>query len=651
MLVAAIEDYFAVTKGRHMHRAAQFLRAELGRELGDIDLLPLPPVADELAAQFDLDTTDARILVVLHIIDKDSEMSNALGPHSDRALLHILAGMCGVGVVEFSRRTRSGGRLSRLGLIERHRKREDVTGIELTAPVTYSFVSDTVDDLAAEVFAAERTARFAMEDFAVPHAERRYMSAALSAGGSVLIVGEPGIGKTEFAHALAESMGRRVREVSTDTSAVSLAHMRTGRDRLVMIGMAQNFVTDDEILVVDEADAVIRSATGIFALPGQSGSFDKAEINSLIDELSVPSIWVTNSAGQVPASVLRRFTHVYRFPHPDVETRERMLSHRLADLPVPTGPDTLRHIARSYDLTPSAVDRLSTVLGAAPDDDGSRGAGGRHDAAIGTSGLMEYLRAASRGPMRDDFRPLVAPHRTFAPDLCNMSLPPEEVTTLADRGRSNGRRALRLLFDGPPGGGKTQFALYLAAELGLETMVRRPSDLLSPYVGVSEQLIAEMFREAEDRQAVLIIDEADALLSDRAGAQRSWELTRAAEFLQGIGEFEGLLIACTNRIEAVDPAVRRRFHHRVSFGPLLEESLERALSHLFPVVSFGAEDLRRLESGPPLMMSDLALAAEMMEADANDDTGACPPARVVNDILANARSRDMQRGIGFAWAQ
>jgi hypothetical protein len=315
-----------------------------------------------------------------------------------------------------------------------------------------------------------------------------------------------------------------------------------------------------------------------------------------------------------------------------------MLTHRLADSPVPPERHTLRHIARSYDLTPSAVDRLSTVLGAVED-------AGRSSAPS----IDEYLRAASRGPMRDDFRPLVAPHRTFDSALCNMSVPTEEIIALAARGRSNGRRALRLLFDGPPGGGKTQFALYLAAELGREAMVRRPSDLLSPYVGVSEQQIAAMFREAEDRQAVLIIDEADALLSDRAGARRSWELTRAAEFLQGIGEYDGLLIACTNRIESVDPAVRRRFHRRVSFGPLREETLERALSHLFPDFSFGAADLRRLGSGPPLMMSDLALAAEMMEAGANDDGDASPPAaRVVDDILANARSRDMQRGIGFA---
>ncbi len=213
---------------------------------------------------------------------------------------------------------------------------------------------------------------------------------------------------------------------------------------------------------------------------------------------------------------------------------------------------------------------------------------------------------------------------------------------------------LRLLFGGPPGGGKTQYALWLAKRLGRDVVLKRPSDLLSKYVGESEQQIAAAFRAAAQAGSVLVIDEADALLYDRSSAQRSWEHSQIAEFLQQIQEYSGFLIACTNRVDAVDPALRRRFHKHVTFGPISNEVLPGALAHIFPEVTFAEADIAALKQGPPLMMSDLATAAEMLEigelddtqdhADGADGSGAAP---VVEEILANARSRDRTRGIGF----
>jgi hypothetical protein len=249
------------------------------------------------------------------------------------------------------------------------------------------------------------------------------------------------------------------------------------------------------------------------------------------------------------------------------------------------------------------------------------------------------------------------------------------------RNRRERGKATRLLFDGPPGGGKTQGALYLAREAGAEAVVYRPSDLLSPFVGVAEKNIARMFREAEERGTLLVLDEADALLTDRGNARRSWELTQAAEFLQGLQEFGGTLIACTNRLTAIDSALRRRFHQCVTFGPLPPELTEEALWHLFPGLPFAPAHLKELTAGPPLMMSDLANAAELLDhesfslagaedgprdRDAAGDDGSSPEAqgarpaerspdaerfpdteRVVRAILANAKSRDMSRSIGF----
>ncbi|WP_308614781.1 AAA family ATPase [uncultured Duodenibacillus sp.] len=55
-------------------------------------------------------------------------------------------------------------------------------------------------------------------------------------------------------------------------------------------------------------------------------------------------------------------------------------------------------------------------------------------------------------------------------------------------------------------------------------MARRASDLLSCWVGATEQNIARAFEEARKDDAVLLIDEADSFLQDRRGAGHSWEL-------------------------------------------------------------------------------------------------------------------------------
>ena len=102
-----------------------------------------------------------------------------------------------------------------------------------------------------------------------------------------------------------------------------------------------------------------------------------------------------------------------------------------------------------------------------------------------------------------------------------------------------------MLFYGPSGTGKTALARYIAKELGRECLLKRASDLLNPYLGMSEQNVAEAFREAERDGAVLVIDEADTFLFSRDTAQRSWETSLVNEFLTALEECRSF---CTTQI-------------------------------------------------------------------------------------------------------
>ena len=127
---------------------------------------------------------------------------------------------------------------------------------------------------------------------------------------------------------------------------------------------------------------------------------------------------------------------------------------------------------------------------------------------------------------------------------------------------------MNILLYGPPGAGKTEFAKYLASELGRHLMVRRGSDILDMFVGGTERNISTMFTEAETDGAILFIDEADGLIAERRNAVRSWEVTQVNEFLSRMEQFNGILICATNFKKNMDAASIRRFNIKLEFDYL-----------------------------------------------------------------------------------
>ena len=108
----------------------------------------------------------------------------------------------------------------------------------------------------------------------------------------------------------------------------------------------------------------------------------------------------------------------------------------------------------------------------------------------------------------------------------------------------------------------------MAEKLGKPIMVRKASDLLSCYVGQSEQNMAAAFEAARRDDAVLVIDEADSFLQKRSNAHQNWEASMVNEMLTQIENFEGVFVATTNCLEMMDEAVLRRFDFKIKFGYL-----------------------------------------------------------------------------------
>ncbi len=131
-----------------------------------------------------------------------------------------------------------------------------------------------------------------------------------------------------------------------------------------------------------------------------------------------------------------------------------------------------------------------------------------------------------------------------------------------------------LLLIGPPGCGKTLIAKAAAGEMDAMLLVVQSSDIVSPFLGMSERNIAAAFRSARSQKpCVLFFDEIDALAGARPSmqseARRSTVNTLLAE-MDGSSSNEGvLIIGATNCPDLVDAAVKRRgrFDKVIHVGP------------------------------------------------------------------------------------
>ncbi len=148
----------------------------------------------------------------------------------------------------------------------------------------------------------------------------------------------------------------------------------------------------------------------------------------------------------------------------------------------------------------------------------------------------------------------------------------KKLSTLDRRERKNmGRygRSITLLFLGPPGTGKTLSAYALAGTLDLKVMEASIPDLMNCYVGETDKNIRDIFRKAEENDALLLFDEADALVSTRGSVSHAVDRHLNAEvnvFLQELERFSGIVVLTTNLGINLDPALRRRIKLKIKYG-------------------------------------------------------------------------------------
>jgi len=491
-----------------------------------------------------------------------------------------MAEVAGVNAQELGEALRAGSRLERIGLVENLISEHNITDLadlmkvsEKLPPVLMRHYRDQAELMAVFTRLATKSA-LAMEDFAFVAEDAAVLCNLLAQavarrepGINVLLYGPPGTGKTELAKVVAHSAGLELFEVEyADRDGNSLS----GRDRYRSLQIAQVFLkgSAQAALLFDEVEDVfppisteaahLIARADASATPAIASVNGKAWVNQILETNTVPTLWVTNRIEQIDPAFRRRFAYHLELKSPPPGAREGLLRKTLEGVQVSDA--FVARLTSRKGLTPAQIrTAVRFAMLASPLQQPEQ------------SSEMESLieRQLKNADLALGNRPPAAPDAKSVTqyDLAMLNVHsrfdiPRIVQALQVRGHGT------MCFYGPPGTGKTALATHIAGALARPLIVRQASDLMSKYIGETEQNMAAMFREAESEGAVLLLDEADSFLQDRRSAQRSYEVTEVNEMLQGMDRFAGIFICTTNLMDRIDQAALRRFTFKIQFKPL-----------------------------------------------------------------------------------
>ena len=449
-----------------------------------------------------------------------------------------------------------------------------------------------------------------------------YLEKALSSGRpgvNILLYGPPGTGKTELTRTVAQALNVPLWEVAThreerrdnNREYDRLRHWRVADQ---MLGKAEG-----ACLVIDEAEDVFHNHLRF--TNGNMVRSDKGELNQSLETNIHPTFWVLNNIGFIDPAMMRRFDVVLEVPMPSVRERRRMidkasdgtLSEPLCD-----------RLSRTEALSPAVLSRalaVANTMSEAKSSDRDEKVEALINAQLSAIGAGQIVKALESTSL-------------YSLAAVNADIDLDELAKGLSRTKSG-----RLCLYGVPGTGKTAWAKHLAKILEMPIIVKRASDLLSCWVGMTEKNIASAFKEAEREKAILLIDEADSFLQDRGHSQHSWETTQVNEMLTQIEAFEGIFIATTNLIETLDAASLRRFDVKVRFDVMSFDQAKALLAaHLDALGLTQADDhvLEKLGQIDQLTPGDFASVLRRSR---------CVPVKDANDFVTRLASDcELKRG-------
>lgn len=356
----------------------------------------------------------------------------------------------------------------------------------------------------------------------------------------------------------------------------------------------------------------------------------RSQLDAWFTELGavIAPIFVAGNSGWEPSGSLRnaRFIRV-EFPRPDAAARRRLWTRALEATAL--GDEELALVAEKFRFTEGQIfDSVATASNLAAWRRPEQPRIEIEDvyAACRLQGNQKLSSLARKIKPRYGWNDIILPddHIEQLREICAYVKYRSLVYDVWGFGRKGSLgRGLNLLFAGPSGTGKTMAADIMAHELRLDLYKIDLSTVVSKYIGETEKNLSKIFEEAENSNAILFFDEADALFGKRSEVRDAHDRYANIEvgfLLQKMEEHEGVVIMATNFRKNMDDAFIRRIQFTVDFPSPAEGDRRRIWEAIWPQDVLRSPDLDLDHVAASFELSggnirNIALAAAFLAAD------------------------------------